>query len=344
MAHKKTLLAISLCLPFLIFGMCDSPEPEPGPPDAGLYHTYAELTTELPALAERFPAIAHVVELGKSLEGRSIWAIKISDNVRTEEEEPEILFVGGHHAREWIAVDVPFLLAKYLVENYDSDARVRRYVDEGEIWIVPLLNPDGHQYSVTTNRLWRKNRRNNGDGTFGVDLNRNYSYEWGGPGSSGDTFSEIYRGPSPFSEPETRVLRDFVAEHAFRALISYHNYSQLVLYPWGHTNDPAPDETLLDGLATAMADSIFRVHGKRYIPEQSSDLYLASGDATDWLYGENRVPAFTIELRPRSSFPGFELPETEIQPTFEENLPAALFLIEWSQTPEAVSSLPAARL
>jgi len=328
---KKHLAKILLIIfiPLVISSTCNPP---PGSPDAGLYHTYAEIEKELHDLQAAHSNLAQLVDLGKSVENRSIWAIKISDNVATEEDEPEILFIGGHHAREWISIDVPFLLAKHLLENYNSDPKIQGYVNSGEIWIVPLLNPDGHQYSVTSNRLWRKNRRNNGDGTFGVDLNRNYSYQWGGPGSSGDTFSEIYRGSGPFSEPETKVIRDFSQQHNFIAMLSYHNFSQLVLYPWGYTNSPAPDEALMHGLAQTMADNIFNVHGKRYTAEQSSDLYLASGDATDWLYGQTTAPSYTIELRPASAFPGFELPESEIVPTFEENLPAALFLIEWSQT------------
>jgi murein tripeptide amidase MpaA len=302
----------------------------PPNPDAGLYHTYAEINDELHELAASHPQIAQVSSLGKSVEGRDLWAIKISDNVAQDEPEAEVVFLGGHHAREWIAVDVPFLLARQILNQYQTDTTITRLVSQAEIWIVPLVNPDGHQYSVTTDRLWRKNRRNNGDGTFGVDLNRNYGFQWGGPGSSGDTFSEIYRGPSPFSEPETQAVRDFLQQRESRALISYHNFSQLILYPWGYTSSPAPDILLLQDLAIAMADRIRVVHGVTYTPQQGSDLYLASGDTTDWLYGERDVPSFTIELRPRSAFPGFELPESEITPTFEENLPAALFLIDWA--------------
>ncbi|MFQ6113260.1 MAG: M14 family metallopeptidase [bacterium] len=334
MKPRKILLLCTLLTPLFIFGTCVEP---PGPPDAGLYHTYAEIDKELHDLQAAFPGIAKVFDLGESHEQRKIWAIKISDNVAEDEDEPEILFMGGYHAREWISVDVPFLLAKHLLQNYSDEAAIKNYVDQGEIWIIPLVNPDGHQYSVTTNRLWRKNRRSNGDGTFGVDLNRNHSFQWGGPGSSGDTFSEIYRGPEPFSEPETKYVRDFVNQHNFVAMISYHNYSQLILYPWGYTNSPAPDEELLSDLANTMSDSIFNIHSKTYIAEQSSELYIASGDATDWLYGETQVPSYTIELRPTSAIPGFQLPESEIQPTFEENLPAALFLVQWTQT---VSSMP----
>jgi hypothetical protein len=184
---------------------------------------------------------------------------------------------------------------------------------------------------VDSDRLWRKNRRNNGDGSYGVDLNRNYSYEWGGSGSSGNTYSETYRGPQPFSEPETKVIQNLASQHDFIASVSYHNFSQLVLFPWGYTNSPAADKALLEQLAVTMADSIFNVHGRTYIPQQSSRLYIASGDAADWFYGVSGAPSYTIELRPRSSSPGFLLPESEIQATFEENLPAALFLVEWTQ-------------
>jgi hypothetical protein len=299
-------------------------------PDAGLYHTYAEIDSALHALAASHSEIAQVSSIGKSIEGRDLWAIKISDNVGSDEGETAVALLGGHHAREWIAVDVPFLIAKHVLENYSTDAAIKSLVDNAEIWIVPLVNPDGHQYSVDSDRLWRKNRRNNGDGTFGVDLNRNYGHEWGGPGSSGDTFSDIYRGTEAFSEPETRAVRDFLQQHPPKALITYHNFSQLVLYPWGNTNAPVPDEALLSNLAVAMADEIRAVGNFSYTPQQSSDLYLASGDTTDWLYALLSAPSFTIELRPRSSIPGFELPESEIQPTFEENLPAALFLIDWA--------------
>ena len=220
----------------LIFGIylvitnsiCDN---GPTDPTAGLYHTYAEVETELRQLADDYPAISNMTTIGKSLEQRELWAIKISDNVSQDEEEPVVVFLGAHHAREWISVDVPFLIAKHLTENYSSDPSIARLVNNSEIWIVPMVNPDGHQYSVMTDRLWRKNRRNNGDGSFGVDLNRNYSYQWGGTGSSGDTFSETYRGPAPFSEPESQAVRDFLDQQSPKALISYHNYSQLQLLP-----------------------------------------------------------------------------------------------------------------
>ncbi|MFZ5517182.1 MAG: M14 family metallopeptidase [Candidatus Zhuqueibacterota bacterium] len=308
--------------------ICDNGTPQD--PTAGLYHTYAEIDTDLHALAGQYPDYAMVTSLGPSLENRQLWAIKISDHAQQDEDEPVVILLGAHHAREWISVDIPFLIAKKLLEQQATDAALAQLVANSEIWIVPMVNPDGHQHSVITDRLWRKNRRNNGDGTYGVDLNRNYSYQWGGPGSSGDTYSDIYRGPSPFSEPETQAVRNFLEAQKPTALISYHSYSQLILYPWGYTNSPAPDKALMNGLAVALSDKIRAVHGKYYSPGQASTLYLSSGDTTDWLYALLSTPSFTIELRPASSSPGFELPEDEIQPTFEENWPAALHLIDWA--------------
>ncbi len=330
MKTRKILMLLGLPVFFLLFNgsLCDG-NGGPVDPNAGLYHTYAELNTELEQLVTDYPDFAQKSSIGTSVEGRELWMIKISDNVNDEEDEPDVVLLGAHHAREWISVEVPLMIAEHLLQNY-SDPQIKNVVDGAQIWIVPMVNPDGHQYSVTEDRLWRKNRRNNGDGSYGVDLNRNYGYQWGGPGSSGDTYSETYRGPAAFSEPETQACRDFLQALQPKALVSYHNFSQLVLFPWSYTGDPAPDQELMQMLAEEMADLIYNVHGKSYTPEQGSELYLSSGDTTDWLYGLFGAPAFTIELRPKSVVPGFQLPESEIQPTFEENLPAALHLIEWA--------------
>ena len=315
-------------------------EPVQATSQAGVsYHSYSSLKTELQNLETNYTNIAKVYDIGDSWEktqeiaDRDILAIKISDNVTTEEEdEPDILFMGGTHAREWISVEVPFYLAKYLVEHYSTDQKVKQLIDSREIWIVPLVNPDGLEYSRTDNRFWRKNRRDNGDGTFGVDPNRNFGYKWGQQGSSGNSTSNTYRGTAPFSEPETQAIRYLVSTHNFSSSISYHSYSQLVLYPWGYTNDAPQHKVQLSKMAEDMATEIEKVHGKDYTPEQASDLYITSGDSDDWLYGVHNIAAFTIELRPKTlAEGGFVLPPNQIIPTWEENKPAALYLIEWCQ-------------
>lgn len=328
-------------------------------PDAPSYHSYESLKQDLLQLEAAYPAIAKVFDLGDSWEKRDILAIRISDDASQEDlTEPDVLFIGGQHAREWISVEVVFLLVKHLAENYSADERIKRLVDNNEIWLVPMVNPDGHEYSRTTERCWRKNRRNNGDGTFGVDLNRNYGFMWDPPvgQTSANPASDVYRGPAPFSEPEIQAIRDLVLNPArrFKAFIDFHSFGQVVLYPWGFTAAPpatvelpsVSDASAYARLASDMASLITGAHGKTYAFGQTSiALYSVSGASKDWFYSVTSAPAITIELRPRSSNEGervlcygrlqqigFALPADQIIPTFEENLPAALYLIEQVQT------------
>jgi carboxypeptidase T len=300
----------------------------------GEFHSYAELEQDLMALTETYPDLSRVVDIGDSLEGRNIYALKISANAWAEENEAAVIFLGCHHAREWISVEVPYLLGKYLLENYSVDSEVRRLVDNCAIWIVPLVNPDGLEYSIHFYRYWRKNRRNNGDGTFGVDLNRNYGYEWGydNLGSSPDPSSEVYRGPSPFSEPEAQTIRDFINQKEFQALVSYHSFAQVILYPWGYTATPSDQEALLFEIAEKMSALMERVNGRYYEPERSgASFYLTNGDTTDWSFGRFGIPSYTVELPPDDELKGgFFSAESDIQPIFDENLPAMIYLIDWT--------------
>lgn len=298
----------------------------------GAYHSYRELATELKSLATSYPALARLYVPGRSLENRNIYALKISDNPGFSEEEPGIALLGGHHAREWISVEVPLLIGRYLLENYSREDRVRDLVNSAEVWIIPLVNPDGLEYSILNYRLWRKNRRLNRDGSYGVDLNRNYSYQWAYDdiGSSPQPSSGVFRGTGPFSEPETEGIRSLFQNHRILAAISYHSFSQLILYPWGYLDQPTADEPLLQSLAEEMAGLIFRVNGRVYqTGRASASLYLTNGDFADWAYGFFRIPVFTIELPPVDLLQGgFLNSEKDIEPIFQENLPAALYLIE----------------
>jgi carboxypeptidase T len=296
------------------------------------YHSAETLEDDLRQLAESQPEIAELREIGRSLEDRPIWALRIGQRRASEHK---LLFMGCHHAREWVAVEVPYLLAEHLVKNAGQGTPIEQWLQRGEIWVAPMINPDGHEYSRTHDRLWRKNRRRNADGSIGVDPNRNYGYMWGTLNintSSHVPSDPTYVGPRAFSEPETRAVRNLVARELFRGVITYHSYSQLILYPWGYTSRPitdASDLATMTKLAERMQQLIRGVHGTTYTPQQSSQLYLTAGDTTDWTYGEYAIPSFTIELRPDSpQAGGFILPPEQIQPTFEENLPAALEFIE----------------
>jgi murein tripeptide amidase MpaA len=298
----------------------------------GAYHSYLELEADLLALQQKYPNIVKVFDIGDSLEKRNIYALKISDNVGLEEDEAEVLFLGCHHAREWISVEVPYLLGKYLAENYASDPDVRRLVDQSEVWIVPLVNPDGLEYTIHVYRYWRKNRRDNGNGNWGVDLNRNYGYRWGADniGSSSNAASAVYRGTAPFSEPETQAVRDLFLKKNFQAMISYHSFSQVILYPWGYTRLPTEKDAELEEIAAQMSARIEEVNGRIYpYGASGQSLYLTNGDTTDWTFGISGIPSFTIELPPIDELAGgFFNREEDIAPVFQENLPAMLFLIE----------------
>jgi hypothetical protein len=299
----------------------------------GDFHTYLELEQDLFALEEAYPHITKVYDIGDSIENRNIYAIKISDNVQSEEDEAEVIFTGCHHAREWISVEVPYLIAKHLAENYDSDPDIKALIDHCAVWIIPLVNPDGLEYSIHFYRYWRKNRRDNGTGYYGVDPNRNYGYMWGydNEGSSPDSYSNTYRGSAPFSEPETEAVRLLFEQHHFQALISYHSYGQIIIFPWGYTNIPAEQDALMREMADTMSELMEPVNGRKYETGSGSDsLYLVNGSTTDWALGQYGIPSFTIELPPvDQSLGAFFNGEEEIQPIFRENLPAALYLIDW---------------
>ncbi len=296
----------------------------------GEFHSYRELESDLKALESAHPGTVKVSSIGTSLEGRNIYALKIGDAAKRDGGEAGVLILGCHHAREWISVDVPLLLARYLAENAVSDPAVAGLLARGEIWIVPLVNPDGLEYSIDVYRYWRKNRRANPDGSFGVDLNRNYGYMWGldDAGSSPSPLSETYRGPSAFSEPETRAVRDLFLSRDFRAVISYHSFSQTILYPWGYADVATDKDDLLREIGLEMAGLIEAVNGRAYFCGRSAaSLYVTNGDTTDWTFAATGVPSYTIELPPVDiERGGFFNAGEEIEGIFRENLPAMLAL------------------
>lgn len=294
------------------------------------YHSAVTLEQDMRSLAERFPDIAEVREIGRSVENRPLLALRLGER---KANRTKIALLGCHHAREWLAVEIPYLLAEFLLSESSTEP-VSSWLSTTEIWVAPMVNPDGHEHSRTTERLWRKNRRRNSDGSVGVDPNRNYGYMWGTLNvntSSHTPSDDTYVGPRAFSEPETRAVRDLIGRELFAGIITYHSYSQLILYPWGYTNKPiadAGDRSEITALANRMRTAIASVHGVGYTAMQSSQLYPTAGDTTDWTYGVYGIPSLTIELRPSSHTEGgFILPASQIQPTFEENKPAAMEFI-----------------
>ena len=279
------------------------------------YHTYAENKAYCQTLAATYPALCTYQVIGTSLENREIFALRITGPGSTA-NRPASLWFGCEHAREWINIPVPEYHAEQLLTRYATEAHIRYLVDHHEFLFVPILNPDGYEFTWTAGqRLWRKNRRPNNNNpaggcasAFGVDLNRNWGHQWGfdNSGSSPSCTSETYRGIAAFSEPENQVLRDFIiANPRIKSMMDWHSYGQLILHPWGYTPTlPTPPAAaqLFQNLGQSMAAAILPVNNRIYTPGTFyTALYPGNGVSVDWGWGARGIHAFLIEL-PGTSF------------------------------------------
>lgn|GEM_PF-645420 len=275
----------------------------------------------LDTLAAEVPDLVTVQEVGSSLDGRPIRALRITAG--SAEGKAAVFFTGTQHAREWLSPMTVMCIADTYARAYGTNPRITDVLDAIVLYVIPMVNPDGYAYSWNGDRYWRKNTR----GGYGVDLNRNWGYQWGGDGSSGSLGDETFRGDAPFSEPETQAVKAFVeSKPEGVAFIDFHSFAELVLYPWGYQYGAAPDDVLLAQIAGEMASAIESSHGNDFQPIQGSDLYPASGVIDDWAYGEHGMMAFTIELRGSD----FVIGPQHIVPSCEENLEASLVVTEWA--------------
>ena len=305
----------------------------------GGYYTFNEIVQNLDELSQDYPnLVAEKISIGQTLEGRDIWALKMSDNPNIDEDEAEVLYTGLHHAREPMSYMNLFYYMNWLVENYDSDPIAQNILNNRELWFVPALNPDGLIYNQTIapngGGMQRKNAREtcNG-GVDGVDLNRNYGYAWNcqgnyqgnscdTAGSSGDGCSETYRGTFAFSEPETQAMRDFVEAHNFPVAFNYHSYSNLLLYPFGYTSNNPMNQDDLNTFIEIGEELVSE--NNYYLGTGVEILYAVNGEACDWMYGDQGIFAYTPEVG--SGNDGFWPATNRIIPLCEENLYANQYL------------------
>jgi len=294
------------------------------------YHNYKETVAQLQALAAGNPDVASLFSAGKTVEGRDIWCLRLNatEKGETPSAKPGAFYVGNHHAREHLSNEVALGLAAYLLEH-KSEAEIKKYLETLDIYIIPMLNADGAEYDIATGKYrWhRKNTRVNPDKTIGVDLNRNYDALWCQGGASHSPSADTYCGPKPFSEPETMTVKRFVeARKNLKTLMSYHSYSSLLLYPWGGKDTPIENANDLK-VFTTMAKAMAGFTG--YTPEQSSDLYIATGDTTDWAYATAGIFAFTTELEGTTFYPGAAM----INKAVPSNVKAALYMLSVTDNP-----------
>jgi len=299
---------------------------ERGPDFFADYRTPTEIYAYLDTLITLQPNVISKESIGLTIEGRTMWAYRIKAPGPLDTSKPALFINGAQHAREWISPAATVWAMDRLVRNYGVLPDVTALLDQVNWYFVPIANPDGYQYTFPVaqggagQRLWRKNRRNNGDGSFGVDTNRNWSIGWGlNGGSSATPSSETYRGTAPFSEPEVVNIRDYVMNIPnLKGHVDVHSYSQLVLAPWGYTTDPPPREAEVLAVANAMEDAITATNGVTYTAGQTSIiLYIASGTANDWTFGALDALGYGYELRDTGTN-GFILPPAQIVPNSTE--------------------------
>lgn len=291
------------------------------------YQRLDAIYRQLSELAADHPELVHEQSLGTTYENRPVVAITIGD---AGGPKPRLLLVCGQHARAWISPAVCMGVAEQYVEDYDKKPEVKAVVDAFPIDIIPVLNPDGYEYSFTTDRMWGKNRRRPPGNARpsceeGVELGCNYAYDWGGVGCSADPCDDAYRGPAAFSEPETKALRDFVMSRRgnIEASIYFTSYSQMITYPFSDRRHSYPaDKDELVTVAKKMSGAMKSLYGAQFQVGTAADILdEGSGTLTDWLKGVAGVKyVYEILLRPDESDEryGYELPASFIAPSTVE--------------------------
>jgi len=313
----------------------------------GGFYTYIEMLSILDSMAAKFPNLITVkqpIDTALTFEGRPLWYVKISDNPAVSEAEPQVLYTSLHHAREPESLTQNIFFMWYLLENYGSDPEINYLINNLELYFIPCVNPDGYVYNQTTNPggggMWRKNRRNNGDGTFGVDLNRNYGYNWGYDnfGSSPNTSSDTYRGTAAFSEQETQMIRRFCNAHTFQMALNDHTYGNVLVQPYGY----AATAYTPDSLAfTEFGMKLTHCDGFGYGSAMQTVGYNANGVSDDWMYGEQISKPKIYSMTPEAGTvdDGFWPALTNIGPiaenTLDQNLYAARLASAYAEVKDA---------
>ena len=310
------------------------------PPDLGLYHTYQEMLAELKQREAKHPDLCKLYDVGDTWEKREMWVLKISDNPTQTEQEPRLFVVGDHHARELMTVEIPLWFIKVLLEGYATSKDIKYYVDNYEIYFMPMANPDGHVYvenhsGGNPSYWWRKNRRFNYESCYGVDLNRNYSYKWGydNRGSSPTPSSSTYRGPAAFSEPETTAIRNLMKDVDFKFALDYHSYGEYILIPYGYdypSRAPNPERDYFLEIGNGMNT---KLRGRYRVGTPLETIrYPVNGGSIDYHYGETKekkkIYGWAFEVNTRYEG-GFCPPENLIEPTCKEHEGVFMWLLDY---------------
>ncbi|XP_007953580.1 carboxypeptidase A1 [Orycteropus afer afer] len=295
------------------------------------YHTLEEIYDFMDMLVVENPQLVSKIQIGRSYEGRPIYVLKFSTGGNNR---PAFWIDTGIHSREWVTQASGVWFAKKIVQDYGTDERLTSFLNNMDILLEIVTNPDGFAFTHTKNRLWRKTRSlTPGSSCVGVDPNRNWDAGFGLAGASSNPCSETYHGQFANSEVEVKSIVDFVKAHGnIKAFISIHSYSQLLLYPYGYKTDPVRDQSELDQLAKSAVTALASLYGTKYkYGSIIHTIYQASGSTIDWTYNQGIKYSFTFELRDTGRY-GFLLPASQIVPTASETWLALQVIMDYTQS------------
>ena len=285
------------------------------------YKTYKQTYQYLRSCIENYPHLIKVESIGKTWEDRDIWLVTLSLDLNNANLKPALLYTGTIHAREWIGNELAVSFIEYILQNYDKNPQIIEALSTNTFYIVPCLNPDGFEYSHSHFSFWRKNRRDNEDGTFGVDLNRNFSV---GYTKVKDTASNVYSGPYPFSEPETKAIKEFVDSHPnITIALDYHSQGNVFFPAHKFNHESEIDGTDLNTLCANMNYEIHKVTRRSYgIHRGKPPTKLISGSGREYYYSKGIISA-VVEVGTRN-IPDFM---QNMQESIAENIPALLYAL-----------------
>ncbi|MFT5660942.1 MAG: carboxypeptidase T [Sulfurimonas sp.] len=298
------------------------------------YSSYNECVEFFNEAQKSRPNLFKVQTIGKTWEDRDIVAVSITKDVDTNKDKPALFYTGTIHAREWIGIELSLSFAKYILEHIDYDPQLNAILDRTTLYMVPCANPDGFEYSRKHFSFWRKNRRKNADGSFGVDLNRNFEI---GFTPNKDTTSNVYSGPFAFSEPETAALRDFVIEHKnITIALDYHSQGNVFFPAHNFIHEDAEDAIDLNLLAGNMAEEVRKESGREYgVHMGKPPVHLISGSGREFYYSLGAL-SLVAEVGTRNISDYKE----HMSENIDENIPALMFALGEANNYEKDDSIP----
>ncbi|CAN9506327.1 unnamed protein product [Ophioblennius macclurei] len=295
------------------------------------YNTWTDIQTWISTVASSDASLISSQVIGKTYEGRSMIVLKIG---KAGSNKPAIFLDCGIHAREWISPAFCQWFVNEALTTYGKDSQMTSLLNQMDVYVLPVFNVDGYEYTHKTDRMWRKTRsKKSGTSCTGADPNRNFDAGWCTLGASSNPCSDTYCGGTPESEIEVKNVANFIRgkKSVIKAYLTVHSYSQLLLFPYSYSYDLAADHNELMQLATGASSALRSLYGTRYTSGPgATTIYPAAGGSDDWAYDLGVKYSFTFELRDTGRY-GFLLPESQIKPTCEETMLAVKYIAAYVQ-------------